>query len=59
MLTFKQPADLAKLPPDDPAHDTVEELIEQLISAYSPPGRAYDPEDDGYIILIEPEDGGE
>jgi len=56
MLTFKQPADLAKLPPDDPAHDTVEELIEQLISAYSPPGRAYDPEDDGYIILIEPED---
>ena len=56
MLTFKQPADLAKLPPDDPAHDTVEELIEQLISAYSPPGRAYDPEDDGYLILIEPED---
>ena len=56
MLTFKQPADLAKLPPDDPAHDTVEELIEQLISAYSPPGRPYDPEDDGYVILIEPED---
>ena len=56
MLTFKSPEDLSKLSPDDPAYSTVEELIEQLITAYSPPGRAYDAEDDGYIILIEPED---
>ena len=56
MLTFKSTEDLRKLSPDDPAYSTVEELIEQLITAYSPPGRAYDPEDDGYIILIEPED---
>jgi hypothetical protein len=56
MITFKSTEDLNKLSPDDPAHDTVEELIEQLISAYSPPGRAYDAEDDGYIILVEPED---
>ena len=56
MLTFKKSKDIEKLPPDDPAFATVEELVEQLISAYSPPGRAYDPEDDGYIILIEPED---
>jgi hypothetical protein len=56
MITFKSTEDLIKLPADDPAHDTVKELIEQLISAYSPPGRAYDAEDDGYIILIEPED---
>ena len=56
MITFKSTEDLNKLSPDDPAHDTVKELIEQLISAYSPPGRAYDAEDDGYIILIEPED---
>ena len=56
MLTFKSPDDLSKLSPDDPAHATVEEPIEQLISAYSPPGRSYDAEDDGYIILIEPED---
>ena len=48
--------DLNKLSPDDPAHATVQELIEQLIMAYSPPGRAYDAEDDGYIILIEQED---
>ena len=56
MLTFKSPEDLNKLPYDHPAHATVKELIEQLITAYSPPGRAYDAEDDGYIILIEPED---
>ena len=56
MITFKSTEDLNKLSPDDPAYPTVKELIEQLISAYSPPGRAYDAEDDGYIILIEPED---
>ena len=56
MLTFKSNEDLNKLPPDDPAYATIQELIEQLISAYSPSGRSYDPEDDGYIILIEPED---
>ena len=53
MLTFKSTEDLNKLSPDDPAHDTVKELIEQLITSYSPPGRPYDPEDDGYVILIE------
>jgi hypothetical protein len=56
MITFKSPEDLNKLSPDDHSYPTVKELIEQLISAYSPPGRAYDAEDDGYIILIEPED---
>jgi hypothetical protein len=56
MYTFKSTEDLSKLSPDDPAYATIKELIEQLITAYSPPGRAYDPEDDGYIILIEPED---
>ena len=53
MITFKSTSDLSKLPGDHPAYSTVEELIEQLITAYSPPGRAYDAEDDGYVILIE------
>ena len=53
MLTFKSPEDLNKLPDNHPAYATVGELIEQLITAYSPPGRLYDAEDDGYIILIE------
>ena len=56
MITFKSTEDLGKLSPDDPAYATVKELIDQLITAYSPPGRSCDAEDDGYIILIEPED---
>ena len=39
MITFKSPEDLNKLSPDDPAYPTVEELVDQLITAYSPPGR--------------------
>ena len=56
MFTFKSPEDISKLPENHSARATVEELIQQLITAYSPSGRSYDPEDDGYIILIEPED---
>jgi hypothetical protein len=56
MITFKSTEDLNKLSADDPAHDTVKELIEQLISAYSPPGRAYDAEDDGFVLLASESD---
>ena len=42
MITFKSTSDLSKLSPDDPAFPTVEELIDQLITTYSPPGRLYD-----------------
>ena len=56
MLTFKSTEDLSKLPENHSTHATIEELIVQLITAYSPPGRSYDPEDDGYVILIEAED---
>ena len=42
MITFKSTEDISKLPADDPAHAVVKELIEQLITAYSPPGRPYD-----------------
>ena len=53
MLTFKSTEVLTKLSPDDPAYATVKELVDQLITAYTPPGRSYDAEDDGYVILIE------
>ena len=53
VITFKSPEDLAKLPPDDPAHATVSSLVHDLITAYSPHGRSYHPEDDGNVILIE------
>jgi|GEM_PF-838469 len=53
MITFKSTEDLVKLSPDDPAFPTVSTLVRDLITAYTPPGRSYDPEDDGYVILIE------
>ena len=56
MITFKSPEDLAKVPPDHQAQATLRTLVHDLVMAYSPIGRAYDPEDDGYIILVEPED---
>ena len=52
MITFKSTEDLNKLSPDDPAYDTVKELVHDLITAYAPPGRSYDPEDDGYVSLL-------
>ncbi len=56
MLTFKAPNDIEKLSPADPAHATVKELVDQLITAYTEPGQPYNHEDNGYVILIEPED---
>ena len=56
MIKFKSTEDLNKLSPDDPAYPTVKELVDQLITAYSPPGRTYDAEIDGYVILIEKSD---
>ena len=53
MITFKSPEDLSKLSPDNPAHAIVQELIEQLIIAYTWEGHPYNAEDYGYIILIE------
>ncbi len=34
-------------------YPTIKELIDQLITAYSPPGRAYNAAADGYVILTE------
>ena len=56
MITFKSTEDLAKLPPEDPAFPTVQELVERLIMAYTSPGQPYNHEDYGYVILIEETD---
>ena len=53
MITFKSTEDLCKLSPSDPAHNTVKELVERLITAYTSPGQPYNHEDYGYVILIE------
>jgi hypothetical protein len=53
VITFKSPEDINKLSLADPAHATVKELIDQLITAYTLPGQPYNHEDYGYVILIE------
>ena len=56
MITFKSNEDLAKLPPEDPAYPTVQELVERLITSYTKPGQPYNWQDYGYVILIEEAD---
>ena len=56
MITFKSAEDLSKLSPDDPAFPIVEDLVKRLITDYIAEGYDYIPEDDGFIILVEPED---
>ena len=56
MLEFKSAEDLSKLSPDDPAFPIVEDLVKRLITDYVAEGYEYIPADDGWIVLIEPED---
>ena len=44
MLTFKSPEDLSKLSPGDPAFPLVQELIKELIEAYTWEGHPYNPD---------------
>jgi hypothetical protein len=53
MLTFKAPEDINKLPSTDPAYPLIEELIEELITAYTWEGYPYNPDWYGYTILIQ------
>ncbi len=56
MKTFKSlvEVDAAGLPP--PLHRACRGTLEALIDAYAEVGAAYDPDDDGYVVLIDPED---
>ena len=53
MITFKSTEDLSKLPENHPAHNTVKDLVQRLITEYTPPGQSYNAEDYGYVILIQ------
>ena len=52
MITFKTPDDLSKLSPADPAHPIIKDLSGKLLTAEIME-RPYDPEADGYLVLIE------
>ena len=51
MKTFKSVSDLEQLR-NDPLYATVESLVAPVINEYTD----YRPEDDGYLVLIEPGD---
>ena len=53
MISFKCPEDLLELPPDDPAYPLVQELIKDLIEAYTWEGHPYNPDWYDYTILIQ------
>ena len=53
MLQFKSTSDLQQLPPDDPAYPVVADLVQRLIIDYESDGYTYDPEADGWIVLIQ------
>ena len=55
MLHFKSTSDLKQLPATHPAYPLIQDLVERLIVEF-PPHRAYAPEDDGWIALIEESD---
>lgn len=55
MLQFKHPHDLKQLPESHPAYPLIKELVTRLIVDF-PPGRAYAPDDDGWIALAEEQD---
>jgi hypothetical protein len=56
MIQFKSISDLSKLSPDDPAHPIIEDLAQRLLVIDESTAHPYDPEADGWIVLIEPED---
>lgn len=56
MITFKSRFDLSKLSPTNPAYPLIDDLVTNLIDAYTWPGHPYVPEDYGYIVLIEEAD---
>lgn len=53
MLQFKSETDLQQLPPDDPAYPIVADLVQQLIVDFEADGFGYDPNADGWIVLVE------
>ena len=59
MKTFKSTSDVEQLKNDPvhaPIYDTVKELVVPVIDDYVDPDHPYRPEDDGYLLLIEPGD---
>ena len=53
MIAFTSIADLSKLADDDPARPVIKQLLEWLIAPGDFPDHPYNPDDHGYIALVE------
>lgn len=56
MIQFKSISDLSKLPPDDPAYPVIEDLAKKLLVTTESMTRPYDPDADGWLVLVEEAD---
>jgi hypothetical protein len=52
MLHFKSRNDLGQLPSSDPAYTVIKALVDLTITPYDTPDRPYDPDAEGWIVLI-------
>jgi len=55
MYIIKHPKDLNRLPPGSPERNLLEGKLNRLIKIHERPS-GYDPEDHGYVVLIEARD---
>ena len=53
MKLFKSLSGLQQLDPSSPSAAFIEPYLTQMIAAYSEEGRVYEPEHDGYMVLVE------
>lgn len=53
MLTFKSAEDLGRLDPHGEVYPVMRELVDLLIVNCPLNGRPYDPEEHGYLVLVE------
>ena len=56
MLTFKSLECMSRLGPHDGARRVIRELLDSFITSPDKHGHSYDPDNDGYIVLIDRED---
>jgi hypothetical protein len=52
MLHFKSRHDLSQLSPTDPAFPVIQSLVDLTITPYDTPERRYDPDAEGWIVLL-------
>ena len=56
MLQFKSVADLNQLQPNDPRYEVAKQQVMYLVAPFDNEDKPYDPESEGWVVLIERSD---